>query len=183
MLIAIARPLYAHESFGVELQQTAYALADCTTIDLCLSLFPWARYRTQNAAVKMHTLLDLHGNIPAFVRVAPAKIHEIHMLDQLLIEAGSIYIMDRAYLDFQRLHVLHQALAFFVIRARKDFAFTVSVRCPSTRPAACVAIRAFACRVFIPPSPIPSPCAVFATTTPQPTRTWSSSPTIFCSPP
>jgi len=122
VLIAMARSLYAHESFGVELQQTAYAL-DCTTIDLCLSLFPWARYRTQNAAVKMHTLLDLHGNIPAFVRVAPAKIHEIHMLDQLLIEAGSIYIMDRAYLDFQRLHVLHQALAFFIIRARKDFRF------------------------------------------------------------
>ena len=122
VLIAMARPLYAHESFGVELQQTAYAL-DCTTIDLCLSLFPWARYRTQNAAVKMHTLLDLHGNIPAFIRVAPAKIHEIHMLDQLLIEPGSIYIMDRAYLDFQRLHVLHQALAFFIIRARKDFCF------------------------------------------------------------
>src|SRR5271157_5513896 len=122
VLIATARPLYANESFGVELQQTAYAL-DCTTIDLCLALFPWARYRTQNAAVKMHTLLDLHCNIPAFVRVAPAKIHEIRMLDQLLIEPGSIYIMDRAYLDFQRLHVLHQALAFFIIRARKDFCF------------------------------------------------------------
>lgn len=122
ILIAIARPLYAHESFGVELQQTVYAL-DCTTIDLCLSLFPWARYRAKNAAVKLHTLLDLHGNIPAFLRVAPAKIHEIRIFDQLLVEPGSIYLMDRAYLDFQRLYRLHQALAFFIIRARKDFCF------------------------------------------------------------
>ena len=98
VLIALARPLYAHESFGVELQQTAYAL-DCTTIDLCLALFPWARYRDQNAAVKLHKLLDLHGNIPVFIRVAPAKMHEIHIIDQVLIEPGSIYIMDRAYLD------------------------------------------------------------------------------------
>jgi len=117
-----ARQLYADESFGVELEQTVYAL-DCTTIDLCLSLFPWARYRSKNAAVKMHTLLDLHGNIPAFISVAPAKIHEIHMLDQLLVEPGSIYLVDRAYLDFQRLYALKQALAFFIIRARKDFCF------------------------------------------------------------
>lgn len=122
ILIATARALYAHESFAVELQQTVYAL-DCTTIDLCLSLFPWARYRDKNAAVKMHTLLDLHGNIPAFLSVAPAKIHEIRVFDQLLVEPGSIYLMDRAYLDFQRLYRLHQALAFFIIRARKDFRF------------------------------------------------------------
>ena len=114
--------MYANEDFGVELQQTVYAL-DCTTIDLCLSLFPWARYRANNAAVKLHTLLDLHGNIPAFIAVAPAKIHEIHVLDQLLPEPGSIYIMDRAYLDFQRLYTLKQALAYFIIRARKDFRF------------------------------------------------------------
>jgi len=141
VLIAIARPLYANESFGVELQQTVYAL-DCTTIDLCLSLFPWARYRAQNAAVKLHTLLDLHGNIPAFLRVAPAKIHEIRVFDQLLVEPGSIYLMDRAYLDFQRLYRLHQALAFFIIRARKDFRFrrvgahavdkTTGLRCDQT---------------------------------------------------
>ena len=121
-LIRMARQLYAHEEFGVELQQTVYAL-DCTTIDLCLSLFPWARYRAKNAAVKMHTLLDLHGNIPAFIAVAPAKIHEIRVCDQLLPEPGSIYIMDRAYLDFQRLYTLTQALAFFIIRSRKDFRF------------------------------------------------------------
>jgi hypothetical protein len=121
-LIVTARRLYAHESFGLELEQTVYAL-DCTTIDLCLSLFPWARYRAQNAAVKMHTLLDLQGNIPAFIDVKPAKIHEIHTLDELLPEPGSIYILDRAYLDFERLYHLHQALAFFIIRPRKDFRF------------------------------------------------------------
>ncbi len=122
LLIATARQLYAHESFAVELQQTVYAL-DCTTIDLCLSLFPWARYRQKNAALKLHTLLDLQGNIPAFGSIFPAKIHEIRVFDQLLIEPGSIYLMDRAYLDFQRLYRLHQALAFFIIRARKDFRF------------------------------------------------------------
>ncbi len=122
VLIRYARQLYANESFGVELQQAVYAL-DCTTIDLCLSLFPWARYRAKNAAVKMHTLLDLHGNIPAFISVTPAKIHEIHILDQLVVEPGSIYLVDRAYLDFQRLYALKQALAFFIIRARKNFYF------------------------------------------------------------
>ena len=122
VLIRSARQLYAQESFGVDLEQTVYAL-DCTTIDLCLALFPWARYRDKNAAVKMHTLLDLHGNIPAFISVAPAKIHEIHVLDQLVVEAGSLYLVDRAYLDFERLYALKQALAFFIIRARKNFYF------------------------------------------------------------
>jgi hypothetical protein len=122
VLITTARQLYADEDFGIELEQTVYAL-DCTTIDLCLSLFPWARYRAQNAAVKLHTLLDLQGNIPAFIDVKPAKIHEIHVLDQLLPEPGSIYILDRAYLDFQRLYTLQQGLAFFIIRSRKDFRF------------------------------------------------------------
>ena len=124
VLIAAARPLYAQEDFGVELAQTVYAL-DATTLDLCLALFPWARYRAQNAAVKMHTLLDLRGSLPAYIDVKPAKIHEIHTLDALLIEPGSIYIMDRGYLDFARLYRLQQALAFFIIRARKDFRFRV----------------------------------------------------------
>lgn len=122
VLIAETRPLYAGEDLGVELEQTAYAL-DSTTIDLCLSLFPWARYRAQNAAVKMHTLLDLQGNLPAYIDVKPAKIHEMHVLDELVLEPGSIYIMDRGYLDFERLYRLQQALAFFIIRARKDFRF------------------------------------------------------------
>lgn len=121
-LIATARPLYAGEDFGVDLEQTVYAL-DCTIIELCLSLCPWARYRAYHAGVKVHTLLDLEGNIPAFIAIRPAKIHEIHMLDELLPEPGSIYIMDRGYLDFARLYHLHQAFAFFVIRARKHFRF------------------------------------------------------------
>jgi len=122
VLIAQARALYAGEPFGVELDETVYAL-DCTTIDLCLSLFPWARYRRLNAAVKVHTLLDLRGNLPSFIAVFPAKIHEIHILDQLLPEPGALYLMDRAYLDFTRLYTLTQCLAFFIIRSRKDFAF------------------------------------------------------------
>jgi uncharacterized protein DUF4372/DDE family transposase len=129
VLIAQARHLYAGEDFGVEWGQTAYAL-DATTIDLCLSLFPWARYRAQNAGVKMHTLLDLRGSLPAYIDVKPAKIHEIHTLDALLIEQGSIYIMDRGYLDFERLYRLQQALAFFIIRARKDFRFRVLEAAP-----------------------------------------------------
>jgi hypothetical protein len=122
VLIRQARVLYAHEPFGVELDETVYAL-DCTTIDLCLSLFPWARYRKLNAAVKVHTLLDLHGSIPSFVAIYPAKIHEIRIFDQLVPEPGAIYLMDRAYLDFQRLYTLTQCLASFIIRSRKDFTF------------------------------------------------------------
>lgn len=121
-LMAEARTLYVGEPFGAELQETVYAL-DCTTIDLCLSLFPWARYRRLNAAVKMHTLLDLRGSIPSFIAVFPAKIHEIHILDQLVPEPGALYLMDRAYLDFTRLYTLNECLAFFIIRSRKDFAF------------------------------------------------------------
>ncbi len=122
VLIRQARELYAGEEFGVELEQTVYAL-DSTTIDLCLSLFPWARYRTVDAGIKLHTLLDLRGSIPSFIDITPARIHELHILDQLLPEAGAVYLMDRAYLDFARLYTLHQCLAFFVIRAQKDLAF------------------------------------------------------------
>ncbi len=122
LLIDTARRLYAKEEFGVQLEQTVYAL-DCTTVNLCLSLFPWARYREKNAAIKIHTLLDLRGSIPSFIKVTPARVHEIHILDELVPEPGSIYIMDRAYLDFSRLYSLTQGLAFFVIRARKPFLF------------------------------------------------------------
>jgi len=127
-LIATARPLYAGDPFGAELEETVYAL-DCTTIDLCLSLFPWARYRRLNAAVKMHTLLDLRGSIPVGIDIKPAKIHEIRVFDQLLPEPGAFYLLDRAYLDFPRLYTLTQCLAFFIIRARKDFRF----RCIASR--------------------------------------------------
>jgi lambda repressor-like predicted transcriptional regulator len=118
-LIAVARRLYAEESFGVELANSAYAL-DSTTIDLSLSLFPWAPFRTAKAAVKLHTLLDLRGNIPSFLQISDGKLHDVNILDQLIPEAGAFYIMDRGYTDYARLYRLHQAGSFFVLRARKN---------------------------------------------------------------
>ena len=122
VLITRARALYADDSFGVELAQTAYAL-DATTIDLCLALFPWAKFRKHKGAVKLHTLLDLRGSIPTVVIVTHGKVHEVNILDQLIFEAGAFYVMDRGYLDFARLYKLHLASAFFVTRARKRFDF------------------------------------------------------------
>lgn len=119
VLIHRARKLYLNEPFGVDLEQTVYAL-DATTIDLCLSLFPWARFRKSKAAVKLHTLLDLRGNIPAFIEITDGKVADVNILDILVPEAGSFYIMDRGYLDFARLHTLHQDLAFFVTRAKSN---------------------------------------------------------------
>jgi hypothetical protein len=122
ILISQARSLYADEDFGVELKETAYAL-DSTTIDLCLSLFPWASFRKHKAAVKMHTLLDLRGNIPSFIEITEGTLHDVNILDILIPEPGSFYIMDRGYLDFERLYVLTQLLAFFVTRAKKNNKF------------------------------------------------------------
>jgi hypothetical protein len=118
-LIIQARKFYADESLGLELTNTAYAL-DSTTIDLCLSVFPWAHFRATKAAVKMHTLLDLRGNIPSFIHVSDGKLHDVHALDLLLPEAGAIYVMDRGYVDFTRLHALNLAGAFFVTRAKSN---------------------------------------------------------------
>ena len=118
-LIQTARALYASDSFAGELEQTVYAL-DTTTIDLCLSVFPWARFRSTKAAVKMHTLLDLRGNIPSFIHISDGKMHEVNVLDILIPEAGSFYIMDRGFTDFARWFVLHQAQAFFIIRAKSN---------------------------------------------------------------
>jgi hypothetical protein len=118
-LIGIARPLYAQESFGVDLQETVYAL-DTTTIDLCLSVFPWAVFRTAKAAIKLHTLLDLRGNIPTFMHISDGKVHEVNILDQLLPEPGAFYIMDRGFLDFERLYRFHQAGSFFVTRGKSN---------------------------------------------------------------
>ena len=118
-LIGIARRLYADEPLGVDLKQTAYAL-DATTIDLCLSVFPWAPFRTAKAAVKLHTLLDLRGNIPSFIHISDGKLHDVKVLDLLIPEAGAFYIMDRGYLDFERLYRLHQTGAFFVTRAKSN---------------------------------------------------------------
>jgi Domain of unknown function (DUF4372)/Transposase DDE domain len=118
-LIAQARRLYAADDLDVDLPDTVYAL-DSTTIDLCLSVFPWAHFRSTKAAVKMHTLLDLRGNIPSFIHVSDGKLHDVHALDMLLPEPGAIYVMDRGYVDFARLHVLHEAGAFFVTRAKSN---------------------------------------------------------------
>src|SRR3990170_681486 len=119
VLIRTARRLYASDSLGVELSNTVYAL-DSTTIDLCLSVFPWARFQSTKAAVKMHTLLDLRGPIPSFIHVSDGKLHDVNVLDQLLPEPGAFYILDRGYTDFERLHRFHEAGSFFVIRAKSN---------------------------------------------------------------
>jgi Transposase DDE domain/Domain of unknown function (DUF4372) len=121
-LIGMARPLYANDSFGVDLDAMVYAL-DATTIDLCLSLHPWAPFRKAKAAVKLHTLLDLRGNIPSFVHISDGKMHEVNALDTLPIEAGAFYLMDRGYLDFTRLYAMHTAGAFFVTRTKSNTKF------------------------------------------------------------
>ena len=118
-LIATARPLHACDLMGVDLHQSLYAL-DSTTIDLCLSLFPWAKFRQRKAAVKMHTLLDLHGNIPTFIRVTSGAVHDVNVLDEIMPEAGAFYVMDRAYIDFQRLFVFTLSSAFFVVRTKSN---------------------------------------------------------------
>ena len=121
-LIGIARPLYVDEPFGVELQDTVYAL-DTTTIDLCLSVFPWAPFQQAKAAIRLHTLLDLRGNIPTVIHISGGKLHEVNVLDQLIPEPGAFYIMDRGFLDFTRLYRFHQAGSFFVTRAKSNTKF------------------------------------------------------------
>lgn len=119
VLIRIARPLHADDPLGVDLEQSLYAL-DSTTIDLCLALFPWARFRKRKAAVKMHTLLDLHGNIPTFIRISDGKLHDVNVLDAIPIEAGAFYVIDRGYLDFERLYRFTMSAAFFVTRTKDN---------------------------------------------------------------
>ncbi len=121
-LIQIARPLYAHSDLGLELAATAYAF-DATTIDLCLSLFPWAKFRRRKGAIKLHTLLEIHSAIPVFIAITAGEVHEINLLDELTPEPGSFIVMDRGFVDFQRLYRLHTALAFFVIRSKGNLAF------------------------------------------------------------
>src|SRR6204780_2580209 len=119
VLIGIARPLYAHDPMGVDLEHSLYAL-DSTTIDLCLSLFPWANFRRRKGAIKMHTLLDLHGNIPTFIRVTSGNVHDVNLLDEILPEAGAFYVMDRGYIDFQRLFVFTLSSSVFVVRPKSN---------------------------------------------------------------
>jgi hypothetical protein len=119
ILIAIARPLYIDDPIGVEMDQGLYAL-DSTTIDLCLSMFPWAKFRRHKAAVKMHTLLDLRGNIPTFIQITDGKVHDVNILDEILPEAGAFYVMDRGYIDFERLFIFELSSAFFVVRTKRN---------------------------------------------------------------
>src|SRR5271169_1324838 len=119
IVIAIARPLYAQDPIGIDLDQSLYAL-DSTTIDLCLSLFPWARFRKHKAAVKMHTLLDLHGSIPTFIHITDGTVHDVNILDEFLPEVGAFYVMDRGYIDFERLYVFTMCSAFFVVRTKEN---------------------------------------------------------------
>ena len=119
VLIGIARPLHARDPIGVDLTQSLYAL-DSTTIDLCLSLFPWAKFRKHKAAVKMHTLLDLHGNIPTFISITDGKAHDVNILDEIMPEAGAFYVMDRGYVDFERLYIFTLSAAFFVVRTKSN---------------------------------------------------------------
>ena len=128
-LIQVARKLYAHESFGVELSDTAYAL-DSTIIDVCLSLFPWARFQSDQAALKLHTVLDLRGSIPSFVHISEGNTTDLTLLDRIAFEPGSFYIMDRGYTDFARLYAIHNAQAFFVIRAKANLRY----RCVNSQP-------------------------------------------------
>ncbi len=130
-LIVKARRLYANEELGLELEETVYAF-DSTTIDLCLSLFPWAHFRKRKGAIKLHILLDLRGPIPTVIEITEGKCHDVNLLDSLVIEPGAFYVMDRGYLDFARLYVVHQACAYFVIRAKKNLRFTRYTSRPRT---------------------------------------------------
>jgi hypothetical protein len=123
VLIKIARELYANDDFGLELKQTVYVFG-LTTIDLCLALYPWAKFRKTKAAVKLHTLLDLRGNIPVVISITNREINDVNALDDLIFEPGAIYIIDRGYVDFDHLYRIHQSLAFFVTRVKSNFVFT-----------------------------------------------------------
>jgi hypothetical protein len=140
ILLQCAKQLYMGEDLGLDLDSTVYAL-DSTTIDLCLSLFPWAKFRHTKAAVKLHTLLNLQGDIPEYIWISDGKLHDVNVLDYLLPVPGVYYIMDRGYLDFERLYVLHQAKSHFVIRAKRNFKFTRRYSHEVDKAAACNAIK------------------------------------------
>ncbi len=142
-LIAQARRLYASESLAIDLVNSVYAL-DSTTIDLCMSVFPWAHFRSTKSAVKLHTLLDLRGNIPSFIHISDGKLHDVHALDLLIPEAGAIYVMDRGYIDYARLYVLHQAGAFFVTRAKTNLLAHRVYSAPTDRASGVIADQTIA---------------------------------------
>jgi hypothetical protein len=146
-LIGIARRLYVEDPFGVDLKETVYAL-DSTTIDLCLTLFPWAPFRSTKAAIKLHTLIDLRGNIPSFIHISDGKLHDVNVLDVLLPEPGAFYVMDRGYLDFERLHRLHLAHAFFVTRAKSNLKATRRYSHPVDRSTGLICDQTITLTVF-----------------------------------
>ncbi len=157
VLIGRARQLYADEDFGQELAQaTLYAL-DASTIDLCLSLFPWAHFRQTKAAIKLHTLMDLRGSIPSFIHISQGKLHDVNALDLLIPEAGAFYVMDRAYLDFARLFTLHQANAFFVIRAKRNLKFRRCYSHPVDKATGLVCDQTVMLTTFYPAQHYPQP--------------------------
>jgi hypothetical protein len=155
-LMGIARTLYRNEPFGVDLADSVYAL-DATTIDLCLSVFPWAPFRSTKAAVKLHTLLDLRGNIPSFIHISDGKMHEVNILDQLLPEPGAFYIMDRGYLDFQRLHRIHKAGSFFVTRGKSNLKIERRYSHPVDRSTGLICDQTVVLAVFYSQKGFPAP--------------------------
>ena len=175
-LITQARTLYVDEELGLDLTNTVYAL-DSTTIALCLSVFPRAHFRTTKAAVKMHTLLDLRGNIPSFIHISDGKLHDVHALDMLLPEAGAIYVVDRGYVDFARLYVLHQAGAFFVTRAKSNIDAHRVYSAPTDRSTGIICDQTISLDGFYTRQDYPNFCGASASRTPSPARRWSSSPT------
>ncbi len=173
MLIRIARPLYVDDSFGIDLEQSVYAL-DATTIDLCLSLFPWAHACRTKAAVKLHTLLDLRGNIPTFIHISDGKLSDVKALDLLVPEPGAFYIMDRGYFDFARLYRFQLARRSFSSAPSPIPKCVASTRVRSTNPPDCDATKPFGQPANTPRAGIRSNCAASSTTTRKPTRPSSS---------
>lgn len=164
----MARRLYTDDPFGVDLGESVYAL-DTTTIDLCLSVFPWAPFRPTKAAVKLHTLLDLRGNIPSFIHISDGKIHEVNILDHLVPEPGAFYVMDRGFLDFARLYRFHVAGSFFVTRANRIFRSSGVTHIQWTGPQASCAIRRSSSPGTMRSNISRRPCTVFASRTQLPT--------------
>ena len=155
-LMGIARTLYRDEPFGVDLADSVYAL-DATTIDLCLSVFPWAPFRSTKAAVKLHTLLDLRGNIPSFIHISDGKMHEVNILDQLLPEPGAFYVMDRGYLDFERLYRIHEAGSFFVTRGKSNLKIERRYSHPVDRSTGLICDQTVVLTVFYSQKGFPAP--------------------------
>jgi hypothetical protein len=166
-LIGTARRLYADEAFGLDLKDAVYAL-DATTIDLCLSVFPWAPFRSTKAAIKLHTLLDLRGNIPSFIFISDGKLHDVNILDQLAPEPGAIYVMDRGYIDFERLGRFHEAGSFFVIRAKTNLKPSAGIRMRSTEAPASSATRPSRSPASTRKKVSPRRCDVSGSRTPRP---------------